>query len=191
MSELLFIRHAETDMAGTFCGHSDPPLNERGREQMGELISSLCTEAFDAIYSSDLQRAASTARALAASVHLPVTLSSGLREIHFGDWEGLAWSEIEQRDPAWASRWIKQYPKVAAPAGESFTGFEARVLDEVRRLSGRTDHHRIAVVTHAGVMRVVLRELCGLDEQAAWERTKCFCCCFLYSPHEGLREVQV
>jgi len=39
MSEILFIRHAETDMAGTFCGHSNPPLNMRGRNQLSELLS--------------------------------------------------------------------------------------------------------------------------------------------------------
>jgi broad specificity phosphatase PhoE len=38
MDSLLFIRHAETDLAGRFCGHSDPPVNKRGHRQIKELL---------------------------------------------------------------------------------------------------------------------------------------------------------
>jgi broad specificity phosphatase PhoE len=189
MSELLFIRHAETDMAGSFCGHSDPPLNQRGDEQLAELITSLRTVALGDIHSSDLQRAASTASALAASLYLPIKLNPALREMHFGEWEGLTWQEIEKRDASSARQWLEHYPNITPPGGEAFTRFQARVLGEIYRLAGQTDHARIAVVTHAGVMRVVLRDLCGLDEQSAWDRTKLFCCSFLYAPGEGLCEV--
>ncbi len=189
MTNLLFIRHAETDMAGTFCGHSDPPINERGQKQLSRLIAELHTELIEEIISSDLKRARMTANAIAMSFQVPISFTSKLREIHFGDWEGLSWSAIEHRDPAYARLWTEQYPKCTAPGGESFSKFRARILDEITALIKHGNHKSAAVVTHAGVMRVILSDLCGLDEQDAWNRTSQYCCSFLYVPTVGLREV--
>jgi broad specificity phosphatase PhoE len=183
MSPILFIRHAETDLAGTFCGHSDPPVNARGRQQIQELLKLLEGETFDAIYTSDLQRAATTAETLAAIFSAPLVTTPALREIGFGQWEGLTWSEIEQKDGERASRWVDEYPYLAAPGGESFEVFQSRVLGEVQRLVALAADKYFAVVAHAGVMRFVLRSLCGLEEQDAWRRTESYCCFFKY-PYE-------
>jgi alpha-ribazole phosphatase len=179
MSRVLFIRHAETEMAGRFCGHSDPDLSARGQAQLAGLAQVLCTETIGALYSSDLRRARSTAQAIAAGRNLPLTLRPALREIHFGNWEGLTWGQIDQIDPEYARRWVDRYPYMPAPAGESFQEFEARVLEEVNHLIDR-DRGSIAVVTHAGVLRVVLRHLRGYSEQEAWQQTQSYCCVVRY-----------
>jgi len=178
MSDLLFLRHAETDMAGTFCGHSDPPLNARGSAQARELIARLRGERLDAIRSSDLRRAVETAAPLAQAFGIPLTVISSLREMHFGDWEGLTWAEIEQRDPAYARQWSNAFPALPAPAGETFSAFESRIVAEVEALLRDAEHGRIAVVTHAGVLRVVLRTFLGHTEEQAWALTKSYCCSF-------------
>jgi broad specificity phosphatase PhoE len=178
MNGLLFIRHAETDLAGTFCGHSDPLVNAHGHEQIHALMQSLHDESIDAIYSSDLRRAVTTANALAEAFHAPVTTNSVLREIHFGQWEGLPWSEIEHRDPAYARRWTEAFPHLPAPGGELFAHFEARVRSEVDRLLLLAQDKRISVVTHAGVMRLVLQTYCGCTAPQAWEQTASYCCTF-------------
>ncbi len=59
--------------------------------------------------------------------------------------------------------------------GESFAVFERRVLDEVERLFRITEGKRVVVVTHSGVMRVVLRTYLGCSEPDCWERTKTYC----------------
>src|ERR1700691_1369855 len=110
MSRVLFIRHAETDMAGRFCGHSDPDLNDKGRMQLTELAHLLSTEAIDAVYSSDLRRAKSTAQAIAEARKVPLSLRPALREIDFGDWEGLSWDQIKQRDPLYPRKWMAGFP---------------------------------------------------------------------------------
>jgi alpha-ribazole phosphatase len=179
MSRVLWVRHAETEMAGRFCGHSDPDLNAQGQAQLALLAQVLSTETIGEIYSSDLRRAQSTAQAIATGRKVPVTLRPALREIYFGEWEGLSWPEIEQMDPEYARRWVDGYPHVAAPSGESFQDFEARVLKEVSRLIDR-DGESIAVVTHAGVLRVVLRHLQGCSEQEAWQQTQPYCCVVRY-----------
>jgi alpha-ribazole phosphatase len=177
MSELLFIRHAATDMAGTFCGHSDPELNARGRVQLAELIDRLRVEEISAVYTSDLRRARTTGTAIAKAFGVGCHVRSALREVDFGQWEGITWEEIERRDEAYARRWIAEYPRLSAPEGESFSNFERRVLDEVAFLSRKTEatSRTIAVVTHAGVLRIVLCALYGCSEEAAWEQTKAYC----------------
>jgi alpha-ribazole phosphatase/probable phosphoglycerate mutase len=184
MNTLLFIRHAETDMAGRFCGHADPPVNERGQRQIEELLKSLEGEPIDAVYTSDLSRALTTANAVGQAFRLSPVVVPGLREIYFGDWEGLSWEEIETRDPAYARRWSESYPLLPAPGGESFEAFKSRVMAEVECLLAMPEPRCVAVVTHGGVMRVVLRTLCAVDETEAWERTKTYCGFFRY-PQKG------
>jgi broad specificity phosphatase PhoE len=177
MSELLLIRHAETDMAGTFCGHSDPELNARGRAQVGKLINRLRMDQIGLVYTSDLRRAHATGMAIAEAFGVDCHVRRALREINFGQWEGITWSEIERRDNAYAHRWIEEYPSLPTPGGESFQDFERRVLDEVKVLTLKAEAAgcAIAVVTHAGVLRTVLCALQGCSEDNAWEQTKSYC----------------
>ena len=195
MSEILFIRHAETDMSGTFCGRSDPQLNMQGHLQLVELIKDLSAENFDVVYSSDLRRAHTTARAVAQAFGRDWHVRSALREIDFGQWEGLTWKEIELRDETYARRWLAEYPRLPAPEGESFHNFERRVLNEVKLLSmeAETEGRRIAVVTHAGVLRTVLCALQGCSDDDAWEQTRSYCSivrhssAISYGPHVGVK----
>jgi alpha-ribazole phosphatase len=177
MSDLLFIRHAETDMAGMFCGHSDPELNARGRAQVCELIDRLRNEKIGVVYASDLRRAHMTARTIAEAFGVDYHVRPALREISFGQWEGRTWKEIERRDGVYAHRWIAEYPNLPAPDGENYHDFEARVLDEVKVLSLEAEAGGccVAVVTHAGVLRTVLRRLHGRSEDCAWEQTRSYC----------------
>jgi broad specificity phosphatase PhoE len=179
---LIFIRHAETNLAGRFCGHSDPPVNERGLRQIEELVKTLKTESIDAIYASDLSRSLTTADGLGKEFGLSPIKVPELREIGFGKWEGLSWQEIESLDRIYARRWTESYPDLPAPGGESFETFQSRILSIVKHLLAMTSQRCAAVVTHAGVMRVVLRSLCGLEEREAWERTKKYCGFFRYEP---------
>jgi broad specificity phosphatase PhoE len=183
MNNLLFIRHAETDMAGTFCGQSNPTVNAAGHRQIQKLTESLRIEPIAAIFTSDLQRSVTTARTLAESFAIPCITRPALREIDFGGWDGLTWEEIEKLDSTFAQQWLKAFPHLTPPDGESFETFEARVVAETSYLLSQSESSSIAVVTHAGVMRVVLRTLCGLDEKTAWALTKPYCCTFRYAHH--------
>lgn len=172
MTNLVFIRHAETDMAGRFCGHSDPELNQRGLNQLVGIVNALSEQAIRRVYTSDLRRAQQTAEAVAEHFGAELQLRSGLREIHFGLWEGLSWSEIEGRDPTLARNWAEEYPNSNAPGGESFLHFVSRAHREINFLRGEATKLPIAVVTHAGFIRVVLTSLCGMPEHEARNRTR-------------------
>lgn len=177
MSKLLFIRHAETDMAGTFCGRSDPELNTRGQAQLGELINRLRNEEISVVYTSDLRRSHTTARTIAEAFAVDCCVRPALREIDFGQWDGFTWKQIERRDGIYARRWIADYPSLPAPDGENYRDFERRVLDEVKFLSLEAEAADccIAVVTHAGVLRTVLCALHGCSEESAREQTRSYC----------------
>jgi alpha-ribazole phosphatase/probable phosphoglycerate mutase len=180
MNGVLFIRHAETDMAGTFCGHSNPPINARGRQQIQALMNTLAGEEIERVFMSDLERAVSAADTLADNLGVPCIKRPGLREIDFGSWEGLTWQQIQEQDEAYARKWTETYPNLPAPGGESFADFQTRVIADVTEIFNSTDRHQVAVVTHGGVMRVVLQAMCGLAEKEAWELTKPYCSYFRY-----------
>jgi alpha-ribazole phosphatase len=177
MSEILFIRHAETDMAGTFCGHSNPDLNQAGHRQIKELLRSIRNEDICVVYTSDLRRAHTTAKAISKTLDVECRVSETLREISFGQWEGLTWDQIERKDPTYSRRWVTEYPDLPAPGGEIFYEFERRVLNQVKQLSAEAARcsRSIAVVTHAGVLRTVLTKVQGISEELAGEQTKTYC----------------
>ena len=181
MSSILFLRHAQTDAAGTFCGWSNPSVNALGMQQIATLIASLQERQLDIIYTSDLIRATTTAQALAAARKANCIASEALREIHFGAWEGLCWNEVQDLDPAFAARWTEAFPQLPAPGGETFNAFRERALPELDRLIEASRSRDIAVVTHAGVLRLLLTERMGVSEAEAWHRTRSYCCVIDYA----------
>jgi broad specificity phosphatase PhoE len=155
--EVLLIRHATTDMTGTLCGQIDPPLNAMGREQASALASLLRNWNVRRLYASDLQRALQTAQPLAELWNIPIVARSDLREISFGAWEGRRWSEIRAEGPDITA--METSPELGAPGGETFACFRNRVLSTLKETTADSGGQLTAIVTHLGVMRVVLNEL--------------------------------
>lgn len=155
---LLLVRHGETDWNrdGRVQGHSDVPLNETGQAQAEALAEELRDEPVGAIYSSDLCRALDTAEAVAVRVGRAVEALPGLREKHFGTWEGLTREEILARFPdAVAGRWGD---------GETREQMDVRVLATLEAIAARHDDETVVVVTHGGPLRTVQRKLELTDE---------------------------
>ena len=164
MTELLFIRHGETDWnrQQRFQGQIDVPLNAMGQAQAQRLVARLAGERFDAFYSSDLQRAMQTAAPLATAwgaTPVPVT---GLREQSFGVLEGLDVPTIQSLHPELWQRWLEQRADEALPGGESLRQFHTRVLSAVRELAAEAAGQRLVVVTHGGVLDMLWRSAHGL-----------------------------
>jgi broad specificity phosphatase PhoE len=175
MSTIIFIRHGETDMAGSFCGHSDPYLNPAGKRQVTRIAEEVAILGIERIYSSDLRRASQTAVAIAQRSGIGVDYLPALREIDFGLWDGLHWQEIEARFPEEADRWIREFPFQSAPGGEEYLNFTARVDAVLTSLLNAASKKTIAIVTHRGVMRYGLTRCFGFSEQEAWAKTAPYC----------------
>ena len=165
MTELLFIRHGETDwnLQQRFQGQIDVPLNATGLAQAARLGQRLAAEPYDALFSSDLVRAQQTAAPLAAAWQLQPTLVPGLREQSFGVLEGLDVPTIKQRHADLWQQWLEHRGSYALPGGESLRQFHARVMDAVRELAAEGAGRRLAIVTHGGVLDMLWRTAHGLS----------------------------
>lgn len=162
---ILLVRHAHVEMAGRFCGSSDPPLSKLGRGQAEELAEKLVKCPLTSIFSSDLRRARETAQSIASSAGLCVEWLPALREMSFGVWEGLDWDEVSARDAAYAKRWMAEYPWLHAPGGEKFSDFRERVRCVLAEIAMRTAGGCAAVVTHGGVIRTLMLDVLHLPER--------------------------
>lgn len=152
MTELILVRHGETDWNrdGRYQGHADPPLNEAGREQALELARKLEALELDAVYTSDLRRAAETAEIIAAKRDIPLSRDPGLREVDVGSWSGLTRSEIAER-----------FPGADAHDGESRAAHRERVVRAVTAIAERHDGCRVLIVSHGGSLRTLLGHALG------------------------------
>ncbi len=178
MAWIYLVRHGETvwNAEGRLCGSSDIPLSDRGCRQAELLAERLRDVPLAAVYSSPLLRARQTAEAIAKPHRLPVGLVFELREIDYGDWEGMAVAELARRFPE-AERCRTDDPiRFAAPNGEPFTRFVARVTGAMERLARRHLNETIACVAHQGVNRVILCWVLQADF-ALWRRLRQDPCC--------------
>jgi broad specificity phosphatase PhoE len=154
VTELLLVRHGETDWNrdGRYQGHADPPLNEAGRAQAHELARRLAHVEFDALYTSDLRRAAETAEIIVAGRNLPLTTDPGLREIDVGSWSGLTRAEIEER-----------FPGTSEHDGESREAHLERMLRTVTRIADAHPGERVLIVSHGGSLRTLRRHALKIE----------------------------
>jgi broad specificity phosphatase PhoE len=171
VSAIILIRHGETDLAGKFCGHSDPGLNAVGEQLLSSLAEKIEPLGITHIFSSDLRRASQTAAALAERLRVRVQCRPGLREVDFGVWEGLNWEEVELQYPREARLWLREFPVRPAPGGEAYGHFVARVEAEFTALFDLYKGATPAVVTHRGVMRYVLTRFFGFSQDDATKQT--------------------
>lgn len=171
MIHLLLVRHGMTswNALGRLQGQSDIALNETGRRQSAALAARLANEPFDAIYASDLQRAWYTAQAIAAAHHRPVYPEPCLREIHFGEWEGLTYAEIQQRDPQAAAAWQEDLLGFAPPGGETLAQLTTRVQAFVEQMKREHAEQTILLVAHGGPLQVLLCLALGLPSSMYWQ----------------------
>ncbi|HXV33808.1 MAG TPA: histidine phosphatase family protein [Gaiellaceae bacterium] len=169
-TRLVLVRHAETDssLRGRCYGRLDVPLSEEGHRQARGLGTALRAIPLTAVYSSPLARALATAAPIAAGRGLEPVAVDDLREIDFGELEGLGYDEIRDSRPELFHRWMETPASVSFPGGESFGDLRRRVLVAVGAVVERHAGEAVAVVAHGGVTRVVLADALGLADGAVF-----------------------
>lgn len=153
VKRIVLVRHGQStyNLNRRFSGWSDPDLTELGRWQAETVGPRLAAWTFDSVWSSDLKRARQTA-ALAWGDH---RTDARLREIHFGDLEGLTWTEL----PESVRSGVHDFETFRAPGGESVADLRDRVVAFCDDLP--TGNH--LAFCHGGVVRVLLADL-GVTE---------------------------
>lgn len=159
-----FLRHGETDWnrRGIMQGFTDIPLNETGRAQARAAVDLFAGLPIDRIVASPLSRAHETAKIVNEKLQKPISLCEGLRERHFGAFEGKAATEIEALKAELGLQGLPPeengYP--CPPGAESYETFKARIVESLNTaLQGHGEN--VLFVCHGGIYRVLRRSLMG------------------------------
>jgi len=157
------LRHGETELGGGLRGSLDDALTEKGWAQMRTAV--VAGGPWDRLVSSPLQRCARFAAELGEQLALPVHLDKDLQELHFGAWEGQSAAALMETDAeALGLFWADPYA-FTPPQGEPVSDFAARVLGAVARLHQAYAGERVLLISHGGVMRLLLAQARGLPRE--------------------------
>jgi probable phosphoglycerate mutase len=157
-AEIWLIRHGQTDwnQEGRYQGQTDIPLNNNGIQQAQELALKLEGLHFASIYSSDLQRALTTAQIIAGRLGLPLMIDPRLREIHQGQWEGMLFSEVARRFPREIA--LRHIDPLSArpPGGESVQEVAQRVAAAANDIAQKHPGQRVIIASHGLAIATLL-----------------------------------
>ena len=162
-TQIYLVRHGETSLSGggQYIGSTEVPLSENGREQARLLAESLKTVHFDACYCSIMGRCRETAQIVSAPHNLEIIPISEIREIDYGQWEGLNLKEMEALAPDIFRQWKDDPGTVRAPQGESGKEVLHRILPAFERFASEHLGQRILITAHRTVNRIWLCHLLG------------------------------
>ena len=165
-NRIYLIRHGQVKGYENFpvYGQTDVDLTAVGVVQMEQMADRLSLTEPKAIYSSDLKRSAIGARLIARHHDVPLYFQPELREIDFGDWEGLTLSEIRRDFPEELEKRQKDLISYKAPGnGESVAALSERVEAVFERIRAEQKGGDIIITAHGAVNRVILCKALGLD----------------------------
>lgn len=168
-TRIVFVRHGSTDFPRDriYCDdREDPPLNAQGQVQAEEAAALLRPLQIQAIIASPAARTLQTAAAVQRATAAPLEMHEGLRERRFGSWDGLYFSEIEQRYPDDYAQWKRDQAAYTPTGGESIHDLQRRLQAFVGEVLARYPGGRLAVVAHVGPIRVALCDALGLSVSA-------------------------
>ena len=160
-----WVRHGPTH-AKAAIGWSDLPADLSDTAAIARLGAHLPTDA--QVISSDLQRASATADALQGTRNrLPH--NAGLREMNYGEWEGLPFTEIAKRDPETSRKFWSEPGQTAPPKGESWDGLSNRINTTVDALLTDQGKGDIIIVAHFAVILTALQRASNMSANAVFK----------------------
>jgi len=164
-----FIRHGEPEGGDILRGRVNPALTELGWAQMraaaalsAEHEPTIVTPQWSHIISSPLSRCSDFARRTAEKVQLTPLIQDQWQEIDYGDWDGMLIKDwrVVAADQFKAFR--NDLSALAPPNGEDYLSFKGRITAAFEALTALPNHSHVLVVTHGGVLRVVLPTVLGM-----------------------------
>jgi len=171
LARLLLVRHGITEFNSTrrFAGYSDIEMSATGLRQVERLRDRLAGEKIDVIYASDLKRTMLTAEIICSGRKVDILPISELREVNYGEIEGLTYPEIAQHHPEVARMVANFTLELKFPGGESFEEFIERVCRFADRLNKHAPSDSVLIVSHSGPMRTLVCALLGINHTCWWQ----------------------
>lgn len=164
--ELYIVRHGQSqaNSSNVIQGQSSTPLSELGLRQASALATAFHDLAFDAVYSSDLERAMQTAQ-IAVPDQTPIPCAS-LREWNLGVFQGLTYEEVAVRYPVEWAAFKNASIDAVVPDGESAQEITKRLVAFTEEIVAKHQSGRVLLVSHGGAIRILLRH--ALKIQGNW-----------------------
>lgn len=167
-TKLLLIRHGQThwNAIKRYSGFSDVLLDKIGKLQAKKLHKRLKHVRVDKIYASDRRRAIQTAKIVFKDKEFKKIC--GLREIHFGIFEGLTYAQVMNKYPVVYKQWLKDPYSINIPKGESLLKFKKRIISVVKKIILKNKNKTVALVCHGGAISVILNHI--LKTRNFWQK---------------------
>ena len=162
MTTLFLVRHAVTaDTGNRLTGWTEGvSLTEEGRAQAEIAAKGLAHVAFDAIYSSPIDRTMETAKAIARPHGMKVQSRRGIGEVHYGGWTNRPLKSLT-RTKLWTT--VQRFPSAARfPDGESVREVQARALSEIEKIAEEHPKGKVCCVSHGDVIKLIAAHYLGV-----------------------------
>ena len=171
MGRFLIVRHGETswNVEGRIQGHSDVRLSDHGEMQARALARRLADAPIDAAYSSDLVRAAETARIILEGRDVALAQTELLRERYYGVFEGLTVEQRRDKYPGMFKASLVKDLDFAPTGGESARETLKRMTSIIGELKDRHLQETVLVVGHGGSLRSAVMALLELPPESTWK----------------------
>lgn len=164
MTNIYLVRHAEAEgnLYRRIHGHYNSLITENGYRQITALRGRFEDIRLDAVYSSDLFRTMTTAKAIYEPKNLPLITRRSLREVNMGVWEDRTWGEVARNDSTQFSYFNHTSPLWNVKGCEPFPLLRERISSAILRIAGHHPDQTVAVVSHGSAIRNALAVFHGL-----------------------------
>ena len=164
------IRHALTvdNQKSRLSGHIDSSISEEGKEQIDKITNYLKDFDIDKIYTTTSSRTKDTVKKLSELKSIEIIEKESLKEISFGDFEGLTFDEIKDKYPKEFQDMIEKGYEYKYPNGESLIDSYNRVCIELDNIISNNDDRTILICSHGGTIRNIITYLISNSYKYHW-----------------------
>ena len=170
MVKLILVRHALTvdNQKSRLSGHIDSSISEEGKEQIDKITNYLMDFDIDKIYTTTSSRTKDTVKKLSELKSIEIIEKESLKEISFGDFEGLTFDEIKDKYPKEFQDMIEKGYEYKYPNGESLIDSYNRVCIELDNIISNNDDRTILICSHGGTIRNIITYLISNSYKYHW-----------------------
>lgn len=163
--KIYFIRHGETtfSQSGGYCGILDPDLTPAGHEMAQAFADAYKSLPWAAVYCSPMRRTIATAKPICDALSMEMQLRDGLKEMHYGRWEGQSNQFVMQNYPTDYVRWLTEPAWNPPTEGETAVQLASRASLVIAEIEQKYLDGNVLVVSHKATIRVLLCSLLGID----------------------------
>ena len=157
-TRLYLTRHGQVVNHGVYNGQDDADITPEGVKQMERLRDLLKDKNLRAVYSSDLMRTRKGAEIIGQPHGLTPRAFPQFREMHFGRWQGLNYSQVMERYPGDIPQWLNNVEGFCVPGGESVIDMRERAIPKLQELIELHRGEDFLLVCHGALNRLILAE---------------------------------